>query len=105
MHKPSMWGRNRCCAKRKRVLGGSLSLMMTSREECRWVVLRQGVDFVGHQELFRTRRCMDNSGQEDCGEWTKLKSRPEERDAWTNLFESVVTNEQKLKIYPENPDA
>ena len=28
---------------------GSLSLMMTSRDECRWVVLRQGVDFVGHQ--------------------------------------------------------
>ena len=28
---------------------GSLSLMMTSRDECRWVVLRRGVDFVGHQ--------------------------------------------------------
>ena len=25
--------------------------MMTSSHECRLVVLRQGVDFVGHQEL------------------------------------------------------
>ena len=25
--------------------------MMTSRDGCRWVLLRQGVDFVGQQEL------------------------------------------------------
>ena len=50
MHKPSISGGNHCCATRKRVIG-SLSLMMTSRDEFRWVVLRQGVDFVGHQEV------------------------------------------------------
>ena len=38
MHKPNILGRNHCCATRKLVIG-SLSLMMTSRDECRWVVL------------------------------------------------------------------
>ena len=47
MHKPRISGRNHCCATRKRA-NGSLSLVMTNRDECRWVVLRQGV---GQQEL------------------------------------------------------
>ena len=38
---------------------------------------------------------MDKSGQEDCDEWTKVKIRPEEHDAWTKLVMIVVTNEQK----------
>ena len=50
MHKPCILGRNHFCTTRKRVIG-SLSLMMTSRDECRSVVLCRGVDFVGHQEL------------------------------------------------------
>ena len=48
-HKPSTLGWNHCCATRKRAIG-SLSLMMTSRDECRWVVLCRGVNVVGHQE-------------------------------------------------------
>ena len=45
MHKPSILGRHHCCATRKRAIG-SLSLMMTSRDECRGVAHRQDVDFV-----------------------------------------------------------
>ena len=106
MHKPSILGRNHCCATRKLAIG-SLSLMMASRDECRWVALCRGVDF----NLFRTPRCMDTSGQEDCDEWTKLVKRvvvnkrnskfvcmdqigQEGRDEWT-----------KLKTCPEDLDA
>ena len=39
---------------------------------------------------FRTPRCTDKSGQEDCDECTKLKIRPEKRDAWTKVFKRVV---------------
>ena len=93
MHKPSVLGRNHCCATRKLAIG-SLSLMMASRDECRWVALCRGVDF----NLFRTPRCMDTSGQEDCDEWTKLKICPGVRDAWTNLVKRVVVNERNSKI-------
>ena len=68
MHKPSILGRNHCCATRKRA-NMSLSLIMASRE---WT----------------------KSGQEDCAEWTKLKNRPEERDAWTKVVKKIVTSEQ-----------
>ena len=51
--------------------------MLASGDECHWVVLCGGVDF----NSFRTPRCMDKSGQEDCDEWTKLKIRPEDPDA------------------------
>ena len=37
---------------------------------------------------------MDKSSQEDCEEGTKLKIRPENRDAWTKVAKRVVTNEQ-----------
>ena len=37
---------------------------------------------------------MDKSGQEDCDEWTKLKMRPEERDAWTKVVKRIVMNGQ-----------
>ena len=37
---------------------------------------------------------MDKSGQEDCAEWTKLKMRPEERDAWTKVVKRIVMNGQ-----------
>ena len=50
MHKSSILGRKHCCATRRRAIG-TLSLMMTSRDECRWVVLCRGVDFLGHQGL------------------------------------------------------
>ena len=41
---------------------------------------------------FRTLRYMDRSGQEDCDEWTKLKIRPQERDAWTKVGKKVLMN-------------
>ena len=33
---------------------------------------------------------MDKSNQEDCGERTKLKIRPEYRDAWTKVIKKIV---------------
>ena len=50
MHKPSILDQNHCCATQKRPTG-SLSVMMTNRDECQWVLLCQDVEFVDHQEF------------------------------------------------------
>ena len=63
MHKPSILGRNHCCATRKRVTG-SLSLMMTTRDECRWVAASS-----------RRRFCWSSRTRSElCGAWTKRLS-------------------------------
>ena len=94
MHKPSILVQNRCCAIRKRAIG-SLSLMMADRDECRWVVLCRGV---GHQEFVQRIVTHEQKWSRGCDEWTKLRVRPEDRDAWTKVVKRVVTNGQNQEL-------
>ena len=41
-----------------------------------WCFVKASISSV-IKNSFRTLRCMDNSGQDDCDEWTKLKKYPE----------------------------
>ena len=58
-----------------------------------WCLVEASISSV-IKNSFRTPRCMNKSGQEDCDERTKLKIRPKKRDAWTKVVKRIVTNEQ-----------
>ena len=88
VHRPSILGWNRGCATRKLAVV-SLSLMMTSRDKCRWVVLCRGVDFVGHQEVFQNS-AWTKVVMRIVMEGTEKKIRPEDRDARTKVVMRIV---------------
>ena len=56
-----------------------------------WCFVKASISSVINNS-FRTPRCLDKNGQEDCDECTKLRIRPEERNAWTKVVKRIVMN-------------